>query len=148
MTNQPSAYGSMLAINSVWGNNKTFRMFPVDSSCPYTECIYDPETKILVVISKLNKQSYHMLPVLDEHGDEVPAKKPRRNGKAIKEERRLVDTYQEYYVIVNEEIYAFLSKVAVNADTFDFKSYVEAPPATPNAGANANQMVFEASEQA
>lgn len=136
----------MLAINSVWGNNKTFRMLPVDSNCPYMECIYDPETKILVIISKVNKQSYHMLPVLDDHGDEVPIKKPRRNGKLIKEERRLVDTYQEYYIIVNEEIYSFLSKVAVNADTFDFKSYVEAAPVPPNGGAN-QPMVFEASEK-
>lgn len=131
MTNQPSAYGSMLAINSVWGNNKTFRMFPVDSNCPYMECIYDPETKILVVISKISKQSYHMLPVLDEQGDEVSVKRPRRNNKPVKEERRLLETYQEYYVIVNEEIYDFISKTAVNADSFDFKSYIEAAPAQP-----------------
>lgn len=137
----PSAYGSMLAVNSVWGNNKTFRMIPVDSNCPYMECIYDPETKILVVISKNHKQSYHMLPVLDDHGDEVPVKKARRNGKPIKEERRLLDTYQEYYIIVNEEIYDFLSKVAVNADAFDFKSYVEAAPVQ---NASAPQMTFSA----
>lgn len=131
MTN-PSAYGSMMAISSVWGNNKTFRLMPIDSSCPYTECIYDPESKILVVISSNHKQSYHMLPVLDDHGDAVPVKKPRVSGKQVKEERRLVDTYQEYYIIVNEEIYDFLGKVAVNAETYDFKVFVEAPPVTPN----------------
>jgi hypothetical protein len=131
----PSSYGSMIAISSVWGNNKTFRMFPVDSNCPYLECIYDPETKILVVISKTSKQSYHMLPQLDENGDAVAPKRPRANGKPVKEERRLVETYQEYYVIVNEEIYDFLSKVAINADTFDFKTFVEADPVAPqNAG--------------
>ena len=131
----PSAYGSMTAISSVWGNNKTFRMFPVDSNCPYLECIYDPETKILVVISKTSKQSYHMLPVLDENGDAVTPKRPRPNAKPVKEERRLVETYQEYYVIVNEEIYDFLSKVAINHDTFDFKTFVEAAPVPPqNAG--------------
>jgi hypothetical protein len=127
----PSAYGSMIAISSIWGNNKTFRMFPMDSNCPYLECIYDPETKILVVISKSNKQSYHMLPVLDDHGDEVPVKRPRRNNKTIREERRMLDTYQEYYIILNEEIYDFISKVAVNAETFDFKTFVEAPPVAP-----------------
>jgi len=129
-----SANQSMYAIYSVWGNNQTFRLFPVDVNCPYLECIYDPETKILVVISKNNKQSYHMLPQLDDHGDAVPAKKQRANGKNIKEERRLVDTYQEYYVIVNEQIYDFLSKVAVNADDFDFKKFVDAPPITSTGG--------------
>ena len=138
----PSAHGSMMAISSIWGNNKTFRLFPVDANCPYMECIYDPESKILVVISKSHKQSYHMLPVLDEQGDEVPVKKPRRNNKQVKEERRLVDTYQEYYIILNEEIYEFLSKVAVNAEGYDFKTFVEAPPVPP-AGATP-QMSFSA----
>ena len=127
----PSAYGSMTAISSVWGNNKTFRLFPIDSNCPYMECIYDPETKILVVISKISKQSYHMLPVLDENGDAIAPKRPRPNNKPVKEERRLVETFQEYYIIVNEEIYDFLSKVAVNAEGFDFKSFVEAAPIPP-----------------
>ena len=141
----PSAYGSMTAISSVWGNNKTFRMLPVDNNCPYLECIYDPETKILVVISKTSKQSYHMLPTLDENGDAVTPKRPRANGKPVKEERRLVETYQEYYVIVNEEIYDFLSKVAVNADTFDFKTFVEAPPVPPQT-AGQPAMSFTATE--
>lgn len=132
----------MMAISSVWGNNKTFRLFPLDSNCPYVECIYDPESKLLVVISKNHKQSYHMLPVLDEQGDEVPVKKPRRNNKPVKEERRLVDTYQEYYMILNEEIYEFLSKVVVNADTYDFKTFIDAAPVAP-AGA-VPQMTFSA----
>ena len=127
----PSSYNSMMAIHSVWGNNKTFRLIPVDANCPYLESIYDPETKILVVISKNYKQSYHLLPVLDDNGDPMPVKKPRMNNKTVKEERRLVDTYQEYYIIVNEEIYDFLGKVAVNADTFDFKEFVEAAPIPP-----------------
>ena len=131
----PSAHGSMMAISSIWGNNKTFRLFPVDVNCPYLECIYDPESKILVVISKIHKQSYHMLPVLDDHGDPVPVKKPRLSGKQTKEERRLLETYQEYYIILNEEIYDFLSKVAVNAETYDFKTFVEAPAVAPSGSA-------------
>lgn len=125
------AENSMLAISSVWGNNKTFRLMPVSADCPYLECIYDPESKILVVISKMHKQSYHMLPALDDNGDPMPPKKARQNNKNIREERRLVDTYQEYYIIVNEEIYAFLNSVVVNKD-YDFKTFVEAPaPANP-----------------
>ena len=138
----PSAHGSMMAISSIWGNNKTFRLFPVDVNCPYLECIYDPESKILVVISKTHKQSYHMLPVLDDHGDPVPVKRPRQSGKPNKEERRLLETYQEYYIILNEEIYDFLSKVAVNAETYDFKTFVEAPPVAP--AGSAPQISFAA----
>lgn len=138
----PSAHGSMMAISSIWGNNKTFRLFPVDVNCPYLECIYDPESKILVVISKIHKQSYHMLPVLDDHGDPVPVKKQRQSGKPNKEERRLLETYQEYYIILNEEIYDFLSKVAVNAETYDFKTFVEAPPVAP--AGSAPQISFAA----
>lgn len=124
MTN-PSATSSMLAINSVWGNQKTFRLLPMDINCPYLECIYDPGTKILVVISKLHKQSYHMLPQLDDHGDPVPAKKTRPENKTIREERRLLDTYQEYYIILNEEMYDFLTRVCINYESFNFKQYIE-----------------------
>lgn len=128
----PSSYGSMMAVSSIWGNNKTFRLIPMDSNCPYNECIYDPQSKILVIISRNFKESYHMVPTLDDNGDEVPAKKPRANGKQIKEERRMIETYQEYYIILNEEIYDFLGKVAVNASTYDFKTFVEAPPVNPS----------------
>ena len=122
-----SSNDSMLAIKSVWGQNRTFRLMPLDGGCPYLECIYDPETKILVVISKTSKQSYHMLPQLDENGDAVPAKRPRANGKNVREERRLLDTYQEYYIITNEEIYDFVKRVCVNKD-FDFATFIEASP--------------------
>lgn len=130
----PSSFNSMMAVRSIWGQNRTFRLFPVDGACPYVECIYDPETKILVVISTNKKQSYHMLPVLDDNGDPVPSKRSRMNGKQMREERRMVDTYQEYYLVVNEEIYDFLDKVSINKD-FDFKTFVEAPPVMPAAQA-------------
>lgn len=129
MSQNPSSNDSMMAISSVWGNNKTFRLMPVDDKCPYVESIYDPESKVLVVISKNCKSSYHLLPVLDDNGDAMPVKKPRANGKNFREERRLIDTYQEYYLILNEEIYSFLDKVCVNKD-YDFKQFVEAPPVT------------------
>jgi len=125
----PSAYDSMMAVSSVWGQNRTFRLLPLDESCPYVEGIYDPETKVLVLISKNMKQSYHMLPQLDDNGDPIVAKKPRTNGKQFREERRLLDTYQEYYMILNDEIYSFLEKVIVNKE-YDYKSFVEAPAVT------------------
>ena len=126
----------MMGIRSVWGNNKTFRLLPVDVHCPYLECIYDPESKILVVISKNSKTNYHMLPQLDDNGDMVSAKRPRANGKTFKEERRTVETYQEYYLIVEEDIYAFLKNVMVNYTELEtvVKEFIDAPPAAPQNG--------------
>lgn len=134
--NKPSAYGAMMGIRSVWGNNKSFRLLPLDVNCPYLECIYDPESKILVVISKNSKSSYHMLPQLDENGDVVSAKRPRANGKNFREERRTVETYQEYYLIVEEDIYAFLKNVMINYTELEtvVKEFIDAPPAAPQTG--------------
>ncbi len=141
-TNKASAYGAMMGIRSVWGNNKTFRLLPVDINCPYLECIYDPESKILVVISKNSKSAYHMLPQLDDNGDVVLAKRPRTNGKNIKEERRTVETYQEYYIIVEEDIYGFLKNVMVNYVELEtvVKEFIDAPPAAPQTGSVAFSM--------
>ena len=63
----------------------------------------------MVVISKAMKQAYHMLPKLDDNGDAIPVKgKPRVNKKEIKEERRLVDTFSEFYLMTPEEISGFV----------------------------------------
>ena len=35
---------------------------------PYTEAMFDPASGILAVISKVMKQSYHMVPKLDDDG--------------------------------------------------------------------------------
>jgi hypothetical protein len=102
---------------------KAFKMIPITNDCPYVECMYSEKDNVLAVITKTMKQSYHMVPKLDDNGDPVKTKTQRPNGKAYKEERRLVDTFSEFYLLTPEEINGFIESFAVNAKTFDYKTF-------------------------
>lgn len=115
---------NMLLITSYWGQNDTVKMIPTSIDCPYSEVIYDPSTSLLVVISKIQKENFQMVSKLDEDGNEILAKKPRQNGKNIKEIRTKMNTLQEYYIIEQEEQIAFIEMFAVNALSFDFRKYM------------------------
>jgi hypothetical protein len=115
---------NMMLISSVWNDRDTFRMIPVNQNCPYIEAIYDRQFNALAIVSKLKKTNMHMLPKLDEQGDPIKVKTPRASGKPYKEERRAVDTYQEFYVINKEEIESIVKKFAINADSFDYAKFM------------------------
>jgi hypothetical protein len=122
---------SMLLVTSVWDDKETFRMIPVTETCPYVECIFDTGLNVMVIISKNKKQSYHMLPKLDDNGDLVRMKVGKRDsGKDFKEERRLVESFQEHYVINPDEVENVISMFAINKETFDYKKYMNQKPAT------------------
>ena len=105
---------------------KSFKLVPITLDCPYVECLFSAKDKVLAVISKTMKQTYHMVPKLDDNGDQVPAKGKRPQGKpAYKEERRLVDTFSEFYLMTPDEINGFIESFAVNAKEFDYKSYTQ-----------------------
>jgi hypothetical protein len=105
---------------------KSFKMIPITNECPYVECLFSAKDKVLAIVSKVMKQSYHMVPKLDDNGDPVPVKgKTRPGGKDYKEERRLVDTFSEFYLLTTEEINGFIESFAVNSKEFDYKSMVE-----------------------
>jgi hypothetical protein len=109
-------------------------MIHLDNDCPYQECIYDPESKTLAVISKQPKQTYSMVIKVDDNGDPIFLKgdKKRSNGKNYKEERRLLDTYQEYYISDYGEIVQFIQRFADNSGSFDYLKYMST--ATPPPG--------------
>lgn len=118
----------MMAITSVWGKSKTFKLIPVDLDCPYNECIYDPEAQVLAVLSKEKKQTVHMVPKLNEHGDLQMLKIGKRaNGKDYSEERKTMETFYEYYIEDKSEIANFVQHFSINADAFDYKKYLESP---------------------
>jgi hypothetical protein len=81
--------------------------------------IYDPEASMLVIISKIIKDAYHMIPKMDDKGDIVPAKNRKSPDKTYAEERRLVQSFQEYYLYKKEEVRDIIAKFAINADNFD-----------------------------
>jgi hypothetical protein len=116
--------GNMLLIKSIWNEGETFRLIPVSLDCPYVECIFDPEHKVLVAISKVVKTTMHMLPKLDDNGDPAPLKGSRPNGRTVKEERRTIETFQEHYLDNNDAINAVVDIFAVNKNDFDYKKFL------------------------
>ena len=115
---------SMILVKSAFGQMKSFKLVPISNDCPYVECLFSPEQKMMVVISKFMKQSYHMVPKLDDNGDQIAVKgKPRQNNKQIKEERRAMDTCAEHYIITEEEIREIINMFCVNPDAFSLDEF-------------------------
>ena len=108
----------MVLVQSSWQENQTFRMIPITESCPYVECIFDPGTKVFVIISKTTKQSLHMLPKLDEYGQVITG------VKGTKQERHKIEVFQEFYVEDAVAIKDLIHLFAINADTFDYASFM------------------------
>ena len=122
----PQVGQCMMLVNSTFRNAKSFTLIPVSLDSPYVEAMFDPASGILAVISKVMKQSYHMVPKLDDEGNPMKLKKPNmQTGKTVKEERRLVDTFSEFYLQDKADIETFIHMFAVNADTFDYKQFTD-----------------------
>ena len=118
---------TMRLITSPWNGQKTFKLMPVSDECPFTEGIFDPTARMLVLMSKDTKESVHLLPRLDTNGDPIKAKGTRQNGKNFQEQRVTLDTFTEHYIIEKDEIIDLIKTIAVNADTYDFGKYLEEP---------------------
>jgi hypothetical protein len=108
---------SMMLVQATWQEKQTFRLIPIAESCPYVEIIFDPETKVFVVISKIRKTSLHMLPKLDEYGQ------PIAGAKGMKQERHKIEVFQEFYVEDAAAIEELIKLVAVNTK-FDYKKFM------------------------
>jgi hypothetical protein len=109
---------SMMLVKSSWQETQTFRMIPVMDSCPYVECIFDPGTKVFVIISKTTKQSLHMLPKLDEYGQVITG------SKGTKQDRHKIEVFQEFYIEDMEAIENIIHFFSTNVDTFDYKQFM------------------------
>ena len=117
---------TMMLVQATWQESQTFRMIPISEECPYVECIFDPATKVFVIISKMSKTTLHMLPKLDDNGDPSPLKNKRENGRTVKEERKTIETFQEYYVEDIDAIKSLVEFFAINHKDLDWKSFLEA----------------------
>jgi hypothetical protein len=115
---------TMMLVQATWNDKQTFRMIPISESCPYVECIMDPDTKVFVIISKITKTTLHMLPRLDDNGDALSVKTVRKNGRTVREERQKIETFQEFYIEDLTAINDLISMFAVNALTFDHKTFL------------------------
>lgn len=110
---------SMMIIKSDWNGQPTVRMIPINTGCPYVECIFDPQSKILAVIGNIKKNVFHMMPKLDDNGDIVTRKIRTEGSKSHKEERKTVETFQEYYLSDINDITTFVDIFAVNPEQID-----------------------------
>ena len=119
---------TMMMYTSDWHGKETFKLFPVETDCPYVECIFDPDNKILAVFSKEKKESLHMVPRLDDNGNTIPSKS---GSKKFREQRITLDTYNEYYITKKDEMVKFINVVAINAEEFDFNKFLVVEPAKP-----------------
>ena len=116
---------NMMLVNSAFRNAKSFTLIPVSNDSPYVEAMFDPSSGVLAVISKVMKQSYHMVPKLDDTGQPERLKTPnQQTGKTYKEERRLVDTFSEFYLQDKNDIELFINMFAINAKQFDYNSFL------------------------
>jgi hypothetical protein len=109
----------MMLINSEWSGKPSFRAIPVAVASPYVECIFDPESKVFVVISKTKRNTLQMLPKLDEYGQAMTG------AKGNKQERHKLEVFQEYYISDTESIKSLIELIAVNKD-FDYLSIMNA----------------------
>ena len=115
---------NMMLVNSSFRNAKSFTLIPVSNDSPYVEAMFDPQSSILAVISKVMKQSYHMVPKLNDDGEPMRLKQPnQQTGKTVKEERRLVDTFSEFYLSDKKDIETFIHMFAVNASDFAYDDF-------------------------
>lgn len=116
---------TMMLVTSNWKKKKSFRLIPVSPECPYNEVIFDMDERVLAIVSKEKKQSFHMMARLDDTGEPVRMKRPRTNGKDFAEERKTLETYYEYYIEHPEEISNFINLMAINSGQFDYSKYIE-----------------------
>ena len=121
MSSKNAIQPNMLLISGDWLGLPTFKMMPVTKDCPYVECIFNPAAKVLAVIGTHVKDTFHMVPRLDDNGKEQKIK-----GRSdLNEQRVSLETFSEYYVKGKEEVENFLKIFAVNFDDFDYSKYLD-----------------------
>ena len=108
----------MMLVEATWQDKKTFRMIPITESCPYVECIFDPGSKVFVIISKIKRTSLQMLPKLDEYGQ------PIAGSKGHREERHKLDVFQEFYIEDKIAVKDLIHLFGINAKTFNYEAFM------------------------
>ena len=122
---------NMMLVDSYMGPYKTFALVPLSSDCPWVEVIFEPTGGTLIAISKEKKQTYKMIPKLDDNGDPQELKLSKRNnGSAFKEERRLLETFHEIVITGLDSTREFVNQFATNAESYDFEKFMK--PAEDN----------------
>jgi len=107
---------NMLAYTTDWYGHKTFRLMPITNDCPFVEAIYDPSTKVLAIIGKTTVEKPVMLPKLNDKGENILVKNSNPAQPRYVEERRILNTFTEYYMDNMGDITAYIERFVVNHD--------------------------------
>ena len=70
-----------------------------------------------------------MLPKLDEYGKAISG------NKGAKQDRRSIDTFQEYYIEEKDSIVDVVNLFAVNAKKFDITKFIDKVSSKPSVAA-------------
>lgn len=107
---------TMLAFSTDWYGAKSFRLMPVSNDCPFNEAIFDPTSKVLAIISRDKKEKPQMLPKLNDKGQLIPVRSTDANQPKFIEERRMMETYYEYYMDAEADVRSFIDRFVVNPE--------------------------------
>lgn len=117
---------NMFAVTSTWGTSKSFRLIPLTNDTPYLEGIYDPISKALILLTRLQKEGFHMVNKLDDNGEPTMNPKAPKGQDPYKKERKALSTSHEVYITEKSEIISFVEMFTLNSE-YDFKKYMVDP---------------------
>lgn len=121
---------TMYLFTTQFNGIETFGLVPVNQDCTFSKGIYDRHQRCLVMFSSKAQEGLHLIPKLDQNGDVLRSKKPRSNGMNIVQQRVTLDTYNEFYLAIEEEITELIKMIALNCDTYEYQRYFK-PLETP-----------------
>jgi len=122
-TNWPEP--SMMLITSNWANIPSFSLVPINNECPFVEALYNPMAKTLAVIGKTKKDTFHMIPRLDDNGHAQRLKTGGTEQEPNKKQRVSQESYTEYYIVDKAEAELFVKNFTVNHEEFDYKKVLD-----------------------
>ena len=102
----------MFIHSAEWHEKRSFRLLPITLDCPYNEILYDCENKVLMIISKDQKEKPMFIPSLDKKGNTITLRKTQK----LQQERHIISMYYEYFIDDVEDIKSFVSSIATNID--------------------------------
>jgi len=106
----------------------SFRMIPATKDCPYVDVVYWKDKKVLEITSIIKRSEYAMFAKVNENGDPELRKSPKEDPTTgekmvVKQERKLAEQLQNYFILDQAEIIAFVQSFAVNADKVDYMQH-------------------------
>lgn len=113
---------SMLLVKSNWAQMPSFSLIPINKDCPYVEAMFNPHAKVLAIIGKTKKEAFHKVPRLDDNGEPLEKKGPKKDPNSpYRMQRVSQETYTEYYITEKSDIESFIKAFTVNHESFDWQ---------------------------